>query len=406
MKFHSLALLAAGVTFSTLAPAQRLIVRLAPTSSPALVAARYGLTLRDVTPGAPFALMTATSGVEADLIQARMAADPGVVWAEDDARVVAAEGQAKGQRPTPQKGSTLPSVGDRKKNLLAQNAASLAKIRWNAALADRSGRTVRLAILDTGLSPAATGLWAKTDAATNAIESGLPAYDTPRGTDSNRDGLIDGGTGHGTMVAGVADQVAPRVRFVIARVADSDGEANAWSVVKGLAFAATNGAEVANVSLGSLARVPALSDTMDWCEERGLLVVAAIGNDGSRAACFPAGLSKVVCVGGLNVDATRAPFSNWEGTCDASAPSVAFASVWVDGGAATWSGTSFASPLVAAAFADALRGTSGPQRPDRLRKLPKDTGGDLDRLNPKVKGEIGRLLDVEAMIRALSGARA
>lgn len=402
MKPHLFVSLVAGLALGAIAPAQNLILRLAPGAAPATVAARYAVTLRDITPGAPFALMTARSAADAERIQTRMATDLQIVWAEDDGTIIAPESQAQGQRP--QKGSTLPSVGDRKK-LQAANAVSLAKIRWNATLASRSGRAVRLAILDTGLSQTATGLWAKTVASVNFVEPGLPAYDMARKVDSNRDGLVDGATGHGTMVAGITDQVAPEVKLVIARVANSDGEATGWTVIKGLAFAVTNGAEVANISLGSLDRVSALSDTMDWCEEKGLLVVAAIGNNAVREACFPARISKVVCVGGINVDGTKAAFSNWEGHCDFSAPAVAFASVWVDGGSATWSGTSFATPLVAAAYADALRGTSGRQTPDRLHRLARDTGGDLDRSNPRYKGQVGRLLNVEALIRALSPAR-
>lgn len=190
------------------------------------------------------------------------------------------------------------------------------------------------------------------------------------------------------------------------RIANSDGDATAWTLIKGLAFAVVNGAEIANVSLGSLERVGALSDTMDWCEEKGLLVVAPIGNNNIREACFPARISKVLCIAGLNVDGTKAAFSNGEGKTNLSAPAVAFASLWVDGGSATWSGTSFASPLVAAAYADALRSTAGRQSPDKLRRLARDNGTDLDRLNPKYKGRMGRLLDVNGLIRSLGGPRA
>ncbi|HET6408842.1 MAG TPA: S8 family serine peptidase [Chthoniobacteraceae bacterium] len=383
-------LAAAGIAASSNAEVG-LIVRLAPGGSPTAIATKYGIPLVDTTPGAPFAYYLVPDGKAGDKIQLRVSHDKTVVWADDDARLSAPEGQ---------KGSTLPAVGDRFA-LYQQNTGMLAQINWNQTLAFTAGRTVRIAVLDTGLSPNQPDLWSKVDASTNEIEPGSPAYDIPQGHDSNSDGLVDNMTGHGTMVAGILDQISPLSRLVVARVADSDGIATGWNVIKGLAFAVVSEAEVANISLGTLDRVPALTDVMDWCEDEGLLVVASIGNNGIKAATFPARISKVVCVAGLLPDDSKAPFSNWEGTADACAPATGIVSQSWEGTMGVWSGTSFAAPMAAAIAADALRHSTGRMDPDVLRDAFKSLGTNVDSLNSRYRQQLGLKLNHQEFVEGV-----
>ena len=382
---------AVGIAASSQA-AVGLIVHLAPGASPSAIATKYGIPLVDQTPGAPFAYYLVPDGKPGDKIQLRVSRDKSVVWADDDAGLSAPEGQ---------KGSTLPAVGDRFA-LYQQNTAMLAQINWNQTMAFSPGRTVRVAILDTGLSPNQPDLWSKVDASMNAIEPGSPAYDLPKGHDSNGDGFVDNMTGHGTMVAGIIDQISPLSRLVVIRVADSDGVATGWTVIKGLAFAATSGAEVANVSLGTLERVPALSDVMDWVEGQGMLVVASMGNDNVRAATFPARIGKVVAVAGLLPDNRKAPFSNWEGTCDVSTPATGIVSQSWEGTMGMWSGTSFAAPMASAVAADALRRRSGPIGPKMLREGFANFGTSINALNPAYRNQLGLLLDYQSYVQGVS----
>ena len=132
---------------------------------------------------------------------------------------------------------------------------------------------------------------------------------------------------------------------------------------------------------------------MDWCEQQKLLVIAAIGNNGIKAACFPARIGKVVCVTGLEQDNTKAWFSNWESSADVAAPSTGFASQFWDGTLAVWSGTSFASPVVVGAVADCLRRLPNVQAPDTIRKALKSAGTNIDNQNPNYKGNLGYLIN-------------
>ncbi len=383
-----------GVLAAGFASAQTSIIcRVTPGTNPAQIATKYGLTLQDSTSGAPFALYAATD----ERTLGNLKHDPSIVWLEDDCDVVSPEDESKGK---PTKGGGLPAVGSRS-TLQTINKNLLRQINWNKTLSLSSGRTVKLAILDTGLAPKQTTLWAKVDASMNAVEPDQPAYDIPQGTDSNGNGIVDEAVGHGTMIAGIVDQVAPQVHLVVARVADSDGSATGWRVIKGLAFAVTSGAEVANVSLGTLLEVPALSDVIDWCTENNLLVVAPIGNNGQSAACYPAKFGDVICVGGLDAVNRKAWFSNWHTSCAISAPAIGFASQFWDGSLAVWSGTSFASPVVAAAVADGLR-HGNPTNVSNLKDAVIANRTSILRLPPRYLGRLGGLIDYTKLVNSFS----
>ncbi len=373
-----------------------LILRLAPGASPTLIASRYQIKLLDRTPNAPFALYRAMSASHAARVQLRMASDAQIVWAEDNAGVATPENQ-RSAATRPKKGGSVPAVGDRAK-LVQVNSGYLTQVNWTSGIASAAGRTVRIAVLDNGLSQAQTALWSKVVASVNLIEPGLPAYDAPRSTDSNGNGFLDEAVGHGTMVAGLVDVVSPQSKLVIARVADSDGNATAWTLIKGLAFAATAGAEIANVSLGSLAQIPALNDTLDWCEEQHLLVVASIGNDAIEGAAYPARSNKTVCVVGLDAASAKATFSNWEGRADVAAPAVGLASQFWDGELAAWSGTSFAAPLVTGALAEYVRRSGNRLSPELMRIALENSVDNIDAINPGFRGELGGRLNIARLI--------
>lgn len=373
------------------AHAQGLIIaRLRPGVDPQAIATRFSIDYLDRSYKSPFFLFGAHAGQDLHAIEDAMTADPDVVWAEDDGEFASPENE--GIRTPPAKGSTLPAVGGRT-TLYAENTRLLKQVNFQTSLANSAGREVRVAILDTGLSSKPTYLWDKVVAQVNYIEKGKRPYDMPRLTDSNGNGVPDEGTGHGSMVAALVDQMAPQTKLVIVRVADSDGNATAWTLIKGLAYATQTGCEVANASLGSLAKVPALTDVLDWCDKKGLLVVAPVGNDNLRLMRYPAELGKVISVAGVQPDNVKAVFSNYRNDVNFSAPATGLASAWWDGDWATWSGTSFGSPVVAGIIADCLRRTAARISPATLRDLLRGAGRGINWKNPDYVGELGTLVD-------------
>lgn len=383
----------------------RMIVHLKPGSGfvdAQAMATTLGGTAYEA-PGSPFALLALPSD-PATYEAAQYALALGVfdvVWSGDDAKLHSAESVDNGTPPQAVGGGLIGVVCDLDV-IAAANTTFLSQIDWDSSLAHSDGRTVRIAILDTGLSKAQNDLWGMVVASLDVF--GGNADDKPTGTDSNGDGRIDAGAGHGTMVAGLVSAVAPKARLVIAKVADSDGQASAWGIIRGLAFAVAQGAEIANVSLGSETPVPAFSDAAAWARSKGLLTVAAIGNAGQSHAWYPSGDASVVSVTGLNPDDTKAAFSNYDAKALTAAPAVGLLSTWWDGGLCAWSGTSFASPFVAGALADCLRRTSGPVSPDILVAALAASGRSVDGVNDAAyKGKIGSVLDFIALDAQIRG---
>jgi subtilisin family serine protease len=395
-----LTLLCLSLTLCGSASANLLIARLKAGVTPEAMVAKYGITLEDRAYKAPFYLFSVPGGEdELHRVQGAMVTGGDAFWVEDDSELEMPESERL--RGSLGKGSVLPAVGERRA-LYEANTNMLGQINFSRNLADSAGREVRVAILDTGLSSRVKYLWPKVIGAMNFIEDGTRPYDLPMGVDTNGNGIKDEGAGHGTMVAGLIDQIAPQTKLVIARVANSDGVSSSWNLIEGLSYAVAMRCEVANVSLGTLGDVKAVEDVIAWCEQKRLTVVAAIGNDGVRDACEPARFDKVICVGGLLPDNRKAPFSNWRGTCDVSAPATGIASAWWDGKLATWSGTSFSTPMVTAVIADSLRRTTK-LAPWEIRPRIRNAGMNLNALNPEYDDELGTLLDhvrFDARLRA------
>lgn len=163
---------------------------------------------------------------------------------------------------------------------------------------------------------------------------------------------------HGTAVASLA--AAPENgRGIIgvypqARVRIWDGGSPTLArVISGIEAAAAPG--VVNLSLGFLradVAVPFLADAVASAFKRGVLVVAAAGNDRESGSppSVPADLSHVITVGSTDAAGNLSRFSNQSNAVDMVAPGENLVGA-VFGGWAPVTGTSFSSPLVAAAAA-------------------------------------------------------
>jgi len=368
----------------------RLIVRLKPGVSPILLAAKYGLAYRD---GAwPFALLQGDTPIETEDAQALLNQDPGVVWAEDDDQSESPENTGGGR------GGTIPTIAS--DPVLQQlNQAALKQVGYpsGAFLGWNAGRTIRVAVLDTGLSSSVSALTSRVVKWANTVDGGN-AFDRPRGQDTNGDSRVDGNVGHGTMVLGLIAQVAPAARFIVIRAMDSDGMGTAWSLTKGLVVAVNQGAEIANLSLGSRKKIPAMSDVLDWAvEEKGLHVVAAAGNAQLSQAFSPADSSKTISVAGLDPNDRKATFSNWDSGLDLCVPALSIKSYNTNARIATWSGTSFATPIATGGIAYALAQTKKKVTPDQMMASLRATSLSVDTKNPLYKGKIGRKLRIGSL---------
>ncbi len=230
-------------------------------------------------------------------------------------------------------------------------------------------RQVTVAVLDTGIAahpwfPA--GSWAANE---DVVD------DEP---DENNDYRLDAQAGHGTFVAGVVRQHAPDAALIVDRVLSSDGVCDELQLLRALRRLGRRvrdtGArvDVVNLSLGAYTlddRPPAQVSRAIRDLGADAVVVAAAGNAGSDRPFWPAALDHVVGVGARSAEDgdSRAEFSNHGDWVDvwAEGEHVASSFLVFDGplpktanidpdcftGFATWSGTSFAAPRVAAEIA-------------------------------------------------------
>lgn len=221
------------------------------------------------------------------------------------------------------------------------------------------GEGITIAVLDSGQSAASMQLdWVRDHVDVQGIDP----------VDSDGDGRIDPEAGHGTFVSGVIAQAAPGVRVLALRVLDGEGITDELTVVRAVRQALADGAQILNLSLGGYTYSDSGARAIDLAlAKAGVVAVAAAGNDGVDRPFYPAASDRVIGVAALNRWGKRAWFSNYGEWVDACADGVELRSTYVSGDEArewefdgvdhfaepyaTWSGTSFATPQVAAAIA-------------------------------------------------------
>ncbi|MDO5643749.1 MAG: S8 family serine peptidase, partial [Paracoccus sp. (in: a-proteobacteria)] len=159
--------------------------------------------------------------------------------------------------------------------------------------------------------------------------------------------------------------------------AGKDERADAFALIEALDWLAHEGARIINLSLAGPENA-LLAEKVAALEAGGVLLVAAAGNGGPRAAAaYPAAYETVLAVTAVDRRAQVYPRAGRGAHIDLAAPGV---DVWTAAsisGARTKTGTSFAAPFVTAAAALLLEAepTLGPAAlRDRLRASARDLG--------------------------------
>jgi thermitase len=159
---------------------------------------------------------------------------------------------------------------------------------------------------------------------------------------------------HGTHVAGTAAAVAgnslgiagvaPEAEIMAVRVLDGDGSGFTSEIAAGIAYAAQNGADVINLSLGGLAgEDEATEDAIELAAANGTVVVAAAGNEGADNDLEPhtpcaLPQANLICVAPLDRGGGLSSFSNYGPTSvDLAAPGRSILSAKTDYGPSAFS---------------------------------------------------------------------
>lgn len=218
------------------------------------------------------------------------------------------------------------------------------KTKLNVAQNSTTGRGIKVAVLDTGVKSNHPLLAGKVIAGFDAIN-----------------GVMDGSdvNGHGTFVAGIIAQVAPDAQIIPVRVLDADGTGTLDNVLTGFRFALNSGAKVINLSFSTTDDLKPLHDIIIEASNKGIVVVAASGNDATNQPYYPAAYNELVAVSATDKNDYRASFANFGNYIELSSPGVDIYSAWLDGGYAIGSGTSFSTPILAGAGAMVLQKNPG-----------------------------------------------
>lgn len=254
-----------------------------------------------------------------------------------------------------------------------------------------TGRGVTVAVVDTGI----------------ACEDHGPFM---KGTDLNETDCVGGWSfvsnsehanddqGHGSHVAGTIAQstnngigasgLAFHARLMPVKVLNENGWGTTADVADGIRWAAENGAQVINLSLGGPRNSSILQDAVDFALSQGVVIVAAAGNSGGSVG-YPGASEGVIGVSATGPDDKIAKFSSRGNGVDIAAPGVNVVQQTVCKKGRDkceifpgYSGTSMASPHVAGVAAMLVGlGVTDPEAVEEAlrasaRKVDDSTGAE------------------------------
>lgn len=355
----------------------RFIIQLQPDVDPdegaTILAARHGL-------GVELIYRSAIHGFSAVVPPSQVAGLASNTWVRtiEPDRLARAVAQRGGPKPPPPPATQKVPTG-------VERIGGLKNVIADIDKTDDARVNVDIAIIDSGIAAHSDLNVVKRIDCTGGGPTGPKGGCKEGGTDGN---------GHGTHVAGTAAGidngsgvvgVAPGAKLWAIKVLDSSGFGWYSWIVAGIDQVARNAGEieVANMSLAGQGSSPAMKDAIKKAQDLGVVFVVAASNDssfvcGADDECgdsddfIPAAYSvdlPVITVSALadyngsaggnanstcanyGPDDTLATFSNFGKAITIAAPGVCIESTYKDGGFATMSGTSMASPHVTGAVA-------------------------------------------------------
>ena len=160
------------------------------------------------------------------------------------------------------------------------------------------------------------------------------------------------GFGHGTMMAGAIRRAAPNASIMPLKAFNASGTAYLFDVVRAIYYAAENGANIIVMGFSTPEASLELAHAINFATSKGVIVVAAAGNDGRETLVYPAALRSVVGVGSTTPTDQRSAFSNFgDVLAKVGAPGEAIITAYPGGRYAAVAGTSFSAALVGGAMA-------------------------------------------------------
>lgn len=188
-------------------------------------------------------------------------------------------------------------------------------INIESAWRETKGSGIVVAVIDTGVSKVP-------DLKLTEFVKGYDfVADQPKADDDN---------GHGTHVAGTIAQstnnhygvagIAYEAKIMPLKVLSQGGGGTVADIAEAIKYAADNGADVINLSLGGGGESKMMREAIDYAIKKKVVVVAAAGNANQNAASYPARYPNVISVSATDSTGAKANYSNYGAGVDLAAP--------------------------------------------------------------------------------------
>ena len=257
---------------------------------------------------------------------------------------------------------------------------NMRSINIEAAWDETKGSGMTVAVIDTGISPVPDLETTKFVQGYDFVNDQIDALDD-NGHGTHVAGTVAQSTNNGYGVAGVAYEAS----LMPLKVLSAGGSGTVSDIAESIKFAADNGADVINMSLGGGGVSELMQEAIDYAHTKGVVIIAAAGNSAQNSASYPARYPHVIGVSALDSVGQKAPYSNYGAGVDISAPGGSETGKIVqetinpktnEAVFAGFQGTSMASPHVAGVAA--LIKASGVTNPDDIETVLQQSSRSVE----------------------------
>jgi hypothetical protein len=221
-----------------------------------------------------------------------------------------------------------------------------------------------VAVLDTGLS-SSIDMGDLIKGAHDALNPGAEVGDS---------------TGHGTQMAMVASGMVPPtgttsagenggIPVLAIKSFDDQGITTNYGLMESIQYAMNNDARVLSLSWGSEQSSAFMQDSIVAAQEGGMIVVAAVGNEATGTASYPAAYDGVIGVGALDANGELWENSNYGSFVDLVAPGHAAFPIGHEGPPGAYIGTSISTAYVAGYLSRLINENPGAGEQEILDKM-------------------------------------